>query len=154
MPAVLDWQNIQISQDAGRTQLRKAIDRQDGNMLASNARLHAAREILSSENVVQIDRDGRSREGVIDAGNREMQVAQERVKREAGIVRDVSESVRVEKRAEHILEGLDLGAEVLQCCLGGPSGGVLPAFVKPAFDPLFGCQRGQVGQGEKILGLE
>jgi hypothetical protein len=131
--------------------LRKAVDGQDANMLAANARLHAAREILRGEDIVQIDGDRGSCEGVIDAGDGAMQVAQQRVQRETGIVCDAGEPLRVEQRVENILKGFDLCAEMLQSCLGGSSPGVVPAVVQPAFDTLFCGQRGKIGQGEKVL---
>ena len=92
--------------------------------------------------------------GMIDTGNGAMQVAQQSIEGETGVACDMGEPLGVEQSAEDILKSVDLGAEMFESCLGGASGRVLAAFVEPAFEALLGGQRGQVGQGEKVLGFE
>src|SRR6185437_11876559 len=79
VPAILHRQRVEFAEDTGEARLRKAIDCDDPNMPAADARFDPRAEIVSSEQFIQVHGNIGQSKRVILTRNAATKVPKERV---------------------------------------------------------------------------
>ena len=159
IPAVLNRQRIEFSQNARRAQPREPVDRNHPDVLPADAWLNPSMEVFARQQLVQITGNLRKSKRVVLTADAPPHVAKQAIMHlgEPEVVsrRESLQTLGLEELAEHVLEGLHPVPESFQdllCCPRAAPGAL--AVEHPALHTLLGLDRRHVRQGEKVLGFE